>query len=808
MKKLEQYKIKVAYNILDEILESSKTIEDADINMIKEVYKDINHYKNSINIYDRYMDPQLELYKDYFVNDKKFTWLCEPDCNSDDYFFYNTKSSELPSRTNRFSEVISYIEKQGKNFGNTDLDLEHFFPKDVIKDFQLDDCLFSDQQDTMNSNNLMVFPSSVNAQENSDIDGLNVYQPVHNDQYIRLCEINLNNLENDQSIRCKEGSVELDNKNGKIYSAYRGATPEGYQLAFLRNYKNLSLLHISDIHNELKKDVSKRKKIELTNYDFQSKIFDMTKPVYGKKIGVQTSDEKGSTVNFFDYKSNRWSSHFIKDTLLTRLTPFDNCGENMILYNCRKSYMYDTRSKNLSLFEDFGQKEKYFYNLIYNAFRVGDYLAFVTSYKFHLYDIRFPKDCVLNDYHMCEISPERNANTRDYFEDCIFNINNDDLNNINCWTDIEKFLLGDKSEECDVEKEFFSNSCCLYSTRKGGKAILNPNYNPKRRRNTVNHLNLGQAREVNQTIDANAMLSGLTISNKQSNILFSSSIIDTTSKTRGFSLYKYYNNLVSLQSDNKDGLSLQVMNEKPESEKLDFYLFENIKSKNDDEIFFEIFNEEKSLFKKGKKMNVNTEEKSVIDDQMENDDLEKSKFKRKKSEYGFRNDIQDKIKNRQENLEDSDQISQEISANLSDLTGEQIDQEAKTSLYIENHNLRPLAKLLLKKKTFVKKFSKHYGTSDTEKAQISMFVNDNENISGNRWDAENISENHSTHKKIDEYLNNSKKNYKSNEKRYTESKMMKIDKSTKDEFKTLSNKEMVVTKRCINQLMTQWELDD
>lgn len=168
--------------------------------------------------------------------------------------------------------------------------------------------------------------------------------------------------------------------------------------------------------------------------------------------------EKGSELNLFDYKSNRWNAHKFEDTLLTRVGCNDECGENLLLYNMRKAYTYDIRQKNLIFFEDFGLKEKYFYNLIYNAFRVGEYLAFVTSYKTHLYDIRFPKDCVANYYHLSEIPPERNSNTRDYFEDSISNLNTEKLNQAS-WQDIEAMLL-DTNPVLEQESQSLTNSCC------------------------------------------------------------------------------------------------------------------------------------------------------------------------------------------------------------------------------------------------------------------------------------------------------------------------------------------------------------
>ena len=86
------------------------------------------------------------------------------------------------------------------------------------------------------------------------------------------------------------------------------------------------------------------------------------------------------------------------------------------------------------------------------------------------------------------------------------------------------------------------------------------------------------------------MLSGLTVNSNRPYLLFSSSIHNRKLKTRAYNMYKYHNKLICLQSDSKDGLSLQILDENAKDhEMINYCSIKESNKKTEQEIFIENF---------------------------------------------------------------------------------------------------------------------------------------------------------------------------------------------------------------------------
>jgi hypothetical protein len=179
MKRVENYKISIAQDTLDEILTNSKNIDEADYSIIKEIYGDYKKYTNSKKIFEKYIDTNFRLYKQYFNADNKLAWLSEPKI-TESYNFISNHNSGLPNRTTRFSECLSYIEKKTQ---------KSYFPESLLKNLQLEDKLRRDQSDTLNDNNLIVFPFDRSHPMPDAKDGLNIFQPICNGASLKLTQL-------------------------------------------------------------------------------------------------------------------------------------------------------------------------------------------------------------------------------------------------------------------------------------------------------------------------------------------------------------------------------------------------------------------------------------------------------------------------------------------------------------------------------------------------------------------------------------------------------------------------------------------
>lgn len=368
-----------------------------------------------------------------------------------------------------------------------------------------------------------------------------------------------------------------------------------------------------------------------------------------------------------------------------------------------------------------------------------------------------------------------------------------------------------------------------------------------RRRNTKNELNLGLVREINQTLDENSMLSGLTICPRRPNLLFSSSIFDSTSRTTGFNLYKYNKHLVCLQGDSKDGLSLQVLSEKVE-ENLEFCGFKETHCRTDKEIFDEEFlprlmteckkvgdrkDSSGMLVEEPGQSPTNPDPKSNYILTRNESRVQKQISERRHSVKGFSttdrplqtlSPSKDKSQPQPEApLLDSQSHSinqeiysenglSEVTAGLSDLTGET--QEAESG-YIDQYNLRRLSKILLEDESepFIEKFCKLGTVGKTGRELMEVLCKAGEKNSGFDgkgygcgWDYFGRSQaggggfgfGRSYGLRSGEW-----DGARGRKKKRT----FLVDKQTKAEFKALCNKEMVITKRCFNSLMTRWDLE-
>lgn len=217
MKRVENYKIHVSHNMLDELHLSGKNVEKADKHILKEIYGNLDKYSNTQKIFEKNIDSEMILYKDYFQKDNKFAWLAEPNFPKDDYQFYNING--LPTRQNRFNEQLTFIEKKTDGC---------WFPKNLINKLNIEDRLIKDQQDVFHQSNIIVFPfNRTNTHQTRFLegskDGLNIFQPINKGKSLKMTQISLDDLETNNSLNYHQGIVHLENIS-KVYGAHRATT--------------------------------------------------------------------------------------------------------------------------------------------------------------------------------------------------------------------------------------------------------------------------------------------------------------------------------------------------------------------------------------------------------------------------------------------------------------------------------------------------------------------------------------------------------------------------------------------------------